>query len=149
MAEEKQEPAEIPNPWLDNIHQEAKQKAEEISQLLKTPVVPFVFVVEDGKDSAVGFFRKPDAKTGFKIMRQSLEDPEGAVQMIARANLVRDKDMEALGFQGKTSDPRFMDVNGNYDMEHSGINTSLLLRASSMIDVHVDTLKKKLKPQGS
>lgn len=138
---------EINNTWLTSIHEEAKQKAAELEVLLKTIVEPFVFVVEDGKDAAVGFFRKPDAKTGFKIMRQSIEDPEGAVLLIARANLVRDKDMEALGFQGSTSDARFMDVNGNYEMQYSDLNTSLMMRASRMIDPYIDTFKKKSKVQ--
>jgi hypothetical protein len=130
--------------WLDGIKKLAEEKAAELSSILKCTVEPFVFVVTEGKDAAVGFFRKPDAMQGFKLIRNGFESgTDQAALLIARSQLVRDKDLEAFGTSGKTSDERFMDADGKYPNQYSDLNISLLMKAISLIQPYTDQFKKK------
>ena len=129
--------------WLDKINAEAQGKANELSTILKTVVEPFVFVVEDLKDAAVGYFRKPDAKQSFKILRTMSENYDTGVELLARAQLIREADVQAHGFQGSVSDARFMNVDGKYEHENSELNLSLLMRAARLIKPFSNEFKKK------
>lgn len=123
--------------WLNKILEETKEKAAELEVLLSCKINPFVFVVEQLKDAAVGFFKVPDARQSLKIYRLSLEDIDNGSEMIAKAQLIRTYNNEIV------SDPRFMDVNGKYNMEDSVLNFSLLLKAQSSVQFFYDQFKKK------
>lgn len=123
--------------WMDGIIEETNEKAKELEAVLNCEITPFVFVVEPLKDAAVGFFRMPDAKQSLKIFRSMVTDQDLGAELCAKAQLVRE-------YNGAiASDPRFMDVNGNYDKKYSGLNFSLLLKAQSIIEIFRDQFKKK------
>lgn len=123
--------------WLENINKEAQEKAIELGHLLNCIVEPFVFVVEPLKDAAIGYLRKPDAKQSFKILRSMIEGQEAGLELAAKAQLIREYNTAVV------SDPRFMDVNGNYAPENSELNFSLLIRVQKMISILSDKFKKK------
>lgn len=132
------------NEWVEKTNKDANDKAAELQQILGCEVDAVVFVVnEESKDAAVGFLRKPDAKQAFKIIRQMGDNYETGVELIARAQLVRDADLKAKGFEGAGSDARFMDANGKYEIKDSTLNLSLLLRAGKLIEIFQDQFKKK------
>lgn len=135
-----------PNIWLDQINAEAEAKAKELSILLNSFITPLVFVIEEGKDAAVAYARKPDAKTAYKMMLHGREHGvESASELLCRANLIREADIKALNpVEGmKASDVRFMDVNGKYAPEHTDLNTGLLLEMSGLVSPITDQFKKK------
>ena len=129
--------------WLDKINTDASTKGDELTVLLGQKVTPFVFIVETLKDAAVGFLREPDAENGFKILRDLGVNYENGIKLIARSQLVRDGDVKAKGFEGIGSDPRFMDVNGKYDLNYSALNMSLLMKCQTAMRPFTDQFKKK------
>jgi hypothetical protein len=129
--------------WLDELNSEVAIQAEELGKVLQCEVDAFVFVIEPLKDAAVGFFRKPDAKQGFKLLRQVGENFEAGVEMIARAQLIRQSDLDSRGITGSASDSRFMDANGSYNPKQSDINLALLSRSQRLLTILTDHFKKK------
>ena len=123
--------------WLNEINESTIEKASELEVLLNCEIKPFVFAVEPLKDAAIGFFKVPDARQSLKIYRLSLEDIDSGSEMIAKAQLVREYNGDVV------SDPRFMDVNGKYDVKDSVLNFSLLLKAQSSVQFFYDQFKKK------
>lgn len=128
--------------WLDKINEDVQNKANELSGILNCIIEPCVFVIEEGKDFAVAYLKKPDAKQSLKLFRLIADDFEGGLEMAARSQLVR----EITGTDNskiQVSDPRFMDVNGKYDLQYSELNVSLLLRMKKIISLFSDEFKKK------
>ncbi len=129
--------------WLQDAIDQADKKAGELSRIFEQEITPFVFVVEPEKDIAVGFFKLPDAKQSFKLLRSMGSDYEGALELLVRAQLVRDENLKAMDIEGQASDPRFMDANGRYDKKYSNLNMSLMMQGRSLIQVFQDQFKKK------
>lgn len=125
------------NEWLEKINEETAQKAKELELLLNCEIVPFVFVVEDGKDAAVGFLRKPDPKQAMKILRQMGTDYDAGLELIARAQLIRKHGDQNV------SDTRFMDEGGKSDPKNNDLNLSLLMKSGTLIQPFSDQFKKK------
>lgn len=134
---------ETKNEWLEELVSKAEKKALELESILGHKILPFVFVIEDQKDAATGFFKIPDAKQGFKIIRSISEDYENGVELIARAQLVRNSELIERNIEGEASDPRFMNVNGVYDKVYSELNLSLLMKAVTLVKPYTDQFKKK------
>lgn len=133
--------------WIDQLRNEVQAQSDDIAKIMQCPVDAFFFVLDsesEKKDIAVGFFRQPDARQSFKVMRQMGEaDYETGLELLARTQLIRKSDLEARGASGDASDPRFMDLNGNYAPEDSILNFNLLKRAASLITLYSDQFKKK------
>jgi hypothetical protein len=129
--------------WLDELNSEVTIQAEELGKVLQCEVDAFVFVIEPLKDAAVGFFRKPDAKQALKFLRLIGENYENGVEMIARAQLIRQTDLQLKGVEGSASDMRFMDANGNYDPKYSSLNFNMVMRSKNLIELFTDQFKKK------
>ena len=129
--------------WLAELNDAAAKQAEDIGTLLSCTVEPFIFVIEPGKDAAVGFLKVPDAKQAFKLLREMAVNYEAGVEMLAKAQLVRKSDLKARGSEGDASDVRFMDVNGQYPKGEDALNFNLLRRAGQLISLFSDEFKKK------
>jgi hypothetical protein len=131
--------------WLEDLREKTKAKGAEIANILGCAVDPFIFVVTPMEDAAIGFFRKPDAKQSFKILRSMGEtNYENGVELLAKTQLIRDIDLTSRGMEGTASDPRFMDINGKYNEEEdSSLNFNLLKRAGELISLFTDEFKKK------
>jgi hypothetical protein len=129
--------------WLDELNSEVAIQAEELGKLFNCKIDPFIFVIEPLKDAAVGFFRKPDAKQALKLLRLLGENYENGLEMIARAQLIRQADLQLKSADGSASDARFMDSEGNYDPMNSDLNLNLIRRAGQLIAIFTDEFKKK------
>jgi hypothetical protein len=139
-------PEQINSEWLDSINSDAEAKAKELSVLMNCIVTPIVFVVEEGKDAAVGYVKKPDAATAYKMMLHGRANGiEKAADLLARAQLVRDNDIKQFNpAEGvKASDVRLMDAEGKYDPKDTDLNLGLLVNITSLISPLADMFKKK------
>jgi len=129
--------------WIEDIREKADKQAKDLSNVFGIDIVPAIFVVKELEDIAVAFIKQPDAKTGMKILRIYSENEDLGLELAAKAQLVRDSDLNAKGFDGSASDSRFMDANGKYDLKYSMLNMSLMLRMNGLIQLFADVFKKK------
>lgn len=128
----------IDTSWINNQNKAVEETRQYLESSLKVPVEAFVLVIEEGKDVAVGFLKKLDAKNQYKIMRQMAEvSSEEALALCARAQLIRTHEDKVC------SDPRFMDENGNYDLANSDLNFNLLLQTQGSVKFMKEAFKKK------
>lgn len=141
MTEEKITTENEVQVWLDGLNAEADEKAQELSVLLNTEIIPAVFVVTPLKDAAIAYIKTPDALQGLKIISAIGSNYENGMMLAARSQLVRTiTDGEGVK---QVSDERFMTEDGVYDSQNSTLNLSLILAIRKVIKILDDQFKKK------
>lgn len=106
---------------------EVEQKAAELTESLKCPVHPFVFLLQ-GKERVAGYVREPDRMEKIQYLDRVNISPASAAMNLLEACLVKD-----------ASDPRITSEDREFDSLHLGAITFI----QNLMVLNYDVYKKK------